>query len=298
MFSACPGRSGIVRGALLTGAFMGGFGVSANNAFANDGGLAMGGTPRLLKGHPSVRMACEVIRITVGEEKVSVDCDFTFQNDGLACTVRMGFPDEGEGASDPDEGEAADDILKLPPKTTFDTFRSYVSGKAVKTQLIRGDKPGKYWHVKTVQFPAHSVLKVRDVYTQPIGGGIAALQSGYTSNKMISYILHTGSSWHGAIGRSDVYVTFKRKGMSGPLTAQPIAKVSKEKDFTHLAVKHLDPNTVLWAGMRSGVPTVQGKTVHFTRTNWRPTEQDDLMVGFDYPEPKQTKTEPKKSASQ
>ena len=134
-------------------------------AQANDGGIAYGGSPGLLKGHPSVSMQSEVINITIMDKKVSVDCEFVFKNEGDACTVRMGFPDVGEGSYDPDE-ESGEEVMKTPPKTTFKSFVSYVNGKQVATELIRAKEEGQYWHSKTVNFPAHSTVKIRDVYIQ------------------------------------------------------------------------------------------------------------------------------------
>src|SRR4028118_808793 len=81
------------------------FSALALGALANDAGISFGGSPRLLKGHPSVAMASEVIVMTIDEEKVTVDCNFVFKNNGKATQVRMGFPDEGQGEDDPDEGE-------------------------------------------------------------------------------------------------------------------------------------------------------------------------------------------------
>ncbi len=59
-----------------------GFGCTPLSALANDGGISMGGTPRLLSGHPSVEMQSEVINMKVGDKQVEVECNFVFVNTG------------------------------------------------------------------------------------------------------------------------------------------------------------------------------------------------------------------------
>lgn len=245
-------------------------------ARANDGGIAYGGSPRLLSGHPSVSMQSEVITMRVGEANVTTDCRFVFRNSGKACTVRMGFPDQGDGAFDPDESneeQLGDDaaVMKTPPRTTFDSFVSYVNGKRVTTKLIRANKPGQYWHTKTVTFPAHSVTRIRDVYSQHI----PSQSDERGDHKRAAYVLHTGSSWRGPIGRSTVNVIFRRKCMPGTL----IARRTKIVD---------DVETVNWKKARfrdvyyigPAIPTVSGRTLCFTRTKWRPETKDDILLYF------------------
>ncbi len=256
--------------------------VSCSAASANDGGIAYGGSPRLLKGHPSVSMTSEVIRLSVGEESVKVDCQFVFTNHGTACKVRMGFPDEGFGADDPDE-EGGEDVMKTPPKTTFTSFHSFVDGKPVPTQLIRADKPGKYWHTKTVTFPAHAVVRIHDVYTQRIGGGIFSTGVQEGNVKQIGYILHTGASWHGAIGRSEIDVTFQDKAVQGNPKLIPLSRILKRPDGRDgRTIKGSVPamNTVVWKG--PGTPTVKGTTLQFVRTNWTPKSSDDIDLTYGY----------------
>lgn len=253
-------------------------------ASANDGGLAQGGSPRLLKGHPSVIMTSEVIHITVREAEITADCQFVFTNHGPACTARMGFPDEGTGMLDPDE-EAPPNFMKTPPRTTFRSFRSYVDGTLVPTHLIRADKPGKYWHAKQVYFPAHSVRRVRDVYTQETGGGVATLDYNTAHPKgaradQLGYILHTGSSWHGPIGRTEIDVTFACKAITGNLRPVPLQQATTNNDALEVTGAMMTANTIVWKG--PVIPKVKGKTLQFVRKNWRPTEHDDLELTYNY----------------
>lgn len=243
-------------------------------ASANDGGISFGGSPGLLKGHPTVLMRSEVIRMTVGEEVVTVDCRFVFENSGPACTVRMGFPDEGRGADDPDEDEPHN-----PPTGTFTSFRSYVDGHPVATQLIRAAARSRYWHAKTVVFPAHSRHVVRDVYTVTVGAQITPVNS---NAHQTSYILHTGASWHGPIGRTEVIVKFDRKRMTGPLAPQRVTAGQLRKSRGS-PVWGRD-----WSKQRNRVyyqgpsrPEVDGTTLRFLRSNWRPASKDDIYLVFD-----------------
>jgi hypothetical protein len=92
-----------------------------SHSFANDGGIAFGGSPGLLNGHPSVSMSSELIRIEVSKLELKADCTFVFVNHGPACEVRMGFPDQGLGALDPDEESL--NPAKSPPKNHFSVIR-------------------------------------------------------------------------------------------------------------------------------------------------------------------------------
>ena len=251
-------------------------------ARANDGGIAYGGSPKLLTGHPSVSMQSEVITMRIGAENVTTDCRFIFKNSGKACAVRMGFPDQGEGVYDPDENygsyEKESDVpaheipvMQTPPRTTFDSFVSYVNGRRVKTKLIRANIPGKYWHTKTVTFPAYSVTRIRDVYSQHIPDQ----NDERGSHKQVAYILHTGSSWHGPIGRSTVNITFHRRTMPGPLTARQTKIVDDLETVNWKKARFQD---VYYIG--PAVPTVSGRTLCFTRTNWRPGTKDDIRLFF------------------
>jgi hypothetical protein len=257
--------------------------VTAASAHANDGGIAYGGSPGLLTGHPTITMTSEKILLVVGEKAVRVECDFVFMNSGKACTVRMGFPDEGYGAFDPDEGNAEDNLMKTPARTTFTSFKSYVNGKQVVTKLIRADKAGKYWHAKTVQFAAHQVLKVRDMYTQRIGGGIVNVGDKGGSAQEVGYVLHTGASWHGNIGRSEVTVRFETSAQPEslvPLALKDVAVKHLGDDLSPTNVQKAPKGSIVWSG--PCVPTVVGKSLTFVRANWKPSKKDDIDLYYGY----------------
>src|SRR5262249_9573094 len=133
--------------------------------------------------------------------------------------VRMGFPDQGQGAANPDEDEEHN-----PPKGTFRSFESWVDGRSVKTKLIRAAHLGNFWHFKVVAFPANKQVSIRDRYTVNVG-----LSSSYGFPlHQTSYILHTGASWHGSIGHSEVNVLFQSKGVRAPIELKKLTWLPKK----------------------------------------------------------------------
>jgi hypothetical protein len=244
-------------------------------AHANDGAISYGGSPSLLSGHPSVTMQSEVVMMTIGKENVLVDCRFVFKNSGKKCSVRMGFPDRGEGGADPDESASGDWKTNLA-KSTFNWFKSYVDDQLVKTALIRGGGSGEFWHAKNVAFGAGQSRRVRDVYSVPVGGQIAPNGGGAFDET--SYILHTGKSWHGKIGRSEVIVKFARD-MKGKVLKPSWYRFS-ENTFDKVDWPSVRGSKVLYHGPDKA--QVSGLTMRFVRTNWEPEVKDDIWLAFSY----------------
>lgn len=244
--------------------------LTATACQANDTNLSYGGSPRALSGHPSVAMRSEVVRIDVGEKLVTVDCRFVFANSGPAQMVRMGFPDENEETT----GELNDP--KSPPTPSFNSFRSWVNGKQVKIALVKGATAGSVWHVKTVAFPAHAVVEVRDRYTVPVG---TSMSDAPIAVNEASYILHTGASWRGNIGRTEVDITFHRTDVGSPIDARPAETGNYATPTTWIPKPwRFSSRTVYYLGPCD--PIVNGRTLRFIRTNWRPTMRGDVLLKF------------------
>ncbi len=243
----------------------------------NDAALAKGGSPRLMHGQSSVRMVSERILVQVGAEKTTATCRFTFQNDGPVATIKMGFPDDGFGAADPEE-EMDPKIRAKPPKTgPMTSFRSWVAGKAVATRLERGEEAGEYWHTKTVNFPANFRIVVTDMYTLRESGAIVDMKGRSTSASYAGYVVRTGASWKGTIGRSEVVFELPNQ-VSSAISA---AKVSQqERMFT---VASFPKGAVVYSGMAT--PAVSGRRLTFIRTNWHPRAKDDIGLWFDFKKP-------------
>lgn len=242
----------------------------------NDGGLTMGGSPTLLKGHPTVSMASEVIRMTVSNTAVLTDCTFVFVNKGPACDVRMGFPDQGFGAEGPYEGTGPEEWDTVEIRSVFTWFKSWVNGKMVSCETVKGKNVGELYRAKTVHFPANGKVVVRDRYSMRPGGGIVADGDAYS--KETGYILHTGSSWRGNIGRSTIIVEFDAGSIKTPVSFQYSSNRRKDPGYFN---KFRKPKQgIICYGPSK--PSLKGRTLTFVRKNWRPTENDDISVQWGY----------------
>jgi hypothetical protein len=240
---------------------------------ADDGGISFGGSPHLLKGHATVSMKDEVVKMDVHDKQIKVDCKFLFHNSGPTCTVRVGFPDQGTGAAEPYQGDP------VPTKNlhaTFLTYESWVDGKKVSTVLIPTDDRSLYWHAKTVTFRGNSDCVIRDVYTLPPGAQVTNENGMY---QQTYYVLHTGSSWHGPIGRAEIIVNFEPNVVHAPINLKA-RKTIPDPDFAHLKWTALPEGTVIYEGFSQ--PKLDGNTLHFVRSNFEPTKNDDLHLYYAY----------------
>lgn len=245
-------------------AFLGLLAVCA--AHADNAALTSGGQPKMMDHHPTVRMESEAVKLTVHWDRVDTDCSFVFANDGPACVVNMGFPDFGLLAYSQKLTE---------PASMFTKYASYVDGKPVSTKLVLGQGPGEQWQTKKVAFPAHGKRLVREVYSTELGGvGVRPPIA------LASYLLHTGASWKGTIGKAVVTVTVAPDcDLTGPLDPLygTLQQSFREKGMARLR----KPNGVIVTGPCQ--PQVQGLTLTFVKENWRPTKNDDILVGFTMP---------------
>jgi len=241
-------------------------------AHADDGGISFGGNPHLLKGHATVAMKDEVVKMDVGEKIINVDCKFVFHNSGPACTVRVGFPDEGTGAAEPYQGEP----VPKHPKATFVTYESWVDEKKVKTELVPTNDRSLYWHAKTVTFKANSDCVIRDLYTLPPGGQVTNENGLY---QQTYYVLHTGASWHGPIGRAEIIVNFAPDLVTKPMIVKALSSMQKLRP-DEMKWSTFLPHTILYEGLSQ--PEVETNTLRFVRTNFKPTKQDDVHLYYGY----------------
>lgn len=242
---------------------------------ADDGGISFGGSPKLLKGHASVAMKDEVVTMDIHDELIKVDCKFTFHNAGDASTVRVGFPDEGQGAEEPYQGDDHRPTGKNL-KATFLSYESWVDGKKVPTELVPTNDRTLYWHAKTVNFKAKSDCLIRDLYTLPPGGQVTNENGLY---KQTSYVLHTGASWHGPIGRAEIIVNFDPKVLKGPIQLKALSSLPG-KSVYNLKWSTMPPGTVIYDGPCE--PKVEGNTLRFACTNLRPAKKDDVRLYYGY----------------
>ncbi len=254
-----------------------GFNVCLSNlpAHADDGGISFGGAPHLMGGHASVAMQDEVITMDVKEKAIDVDCKFLFHNSGPKCTVRMGFPDEGTGAAEPYQGED-----KVPTGSalhaTFTSYDSWVDGKKVPTKIISTSDRALYWHTKSVTFKAKSDCEVRDKYSLPPGAQVTSENGLY---QQTYYVLHTGASWHGPIGKAEIVVKFAPNTVPAPIELKAVSSLPGQS-IDHLKWSSLPPGTVIYSG--PSTPTLEGNTLRFVRTSFKPTINDDVHLYYGY----------------
>jgi hypothetical protein len=153
--------------------------------------VGVSGVIKPMESHPSIVLRSHVVKIKLAPAHADVDCTFVLHNTGKATRVLIGFPESGGG-----------DIVV--PKMGFRYFRSYVDGKRVQVRVQeqrRDVDPGGYfrWYLKRVRFGAGQTRVIRNVYRAPLG----AISTGHD---FFDYILTTGASWKGKIGRSDIIV--------------------------------------------------------------------------------------------
>lgn len=244
--------------------------------------ISSGGAVHQLQGGGTVSMKSETVRIKISAHVQEIDCNFNFENAGPECSVRVGFPDF-TNIPDLSNQETATNI-----RPSFLTYKCFVDGKETSTEFIAadddfgGNDDVKMWHASTVSFPSHSKVCIRTTYTQlsyisPTDGSSASC---HQFMKVTRYMLQTGASWRDPIERADIDVTF-----DAAVSAAPLRVVSVE-EMMNSGVKSAkrwwakaSPSTIAYSS--SGKPTIDGQTLHFTYTNFRPTEKDDLLFCYE-----------------
>ncbi|MBS1700187.1 MAG: hypothetical protein JST12_00880 [Armatimonadetes bacterium] len=239
-------------------------------ALADDGWVGNGGTPSTMGGkHPAIRMADETVTVHVGRERTTVDCLFHFVNDGDATTVKMGFPDYDSNREEASQG------------TVFKKYESWVDGKKTPCKF-EGSNDDGFWQTKMVSFGAKQKRTVRDRYIIETGAGF---QGGTYYLHYAGYILHTGNTWKGSIGRAEVDIDFDSKFLS-PAKLIPDeafnAKVHPENgEFNEKVLNDVmkrNRRTVFWSG--PGKPVLSNGHIRFVLTDFQPSEHDDIFLSF------------------
>lgn len=239
--------------------------------FADTAWIACGGSTHLMTENSTVSMKSEVVRINVGKHVSKVDAQYVFVNNGPACKLRVGYPDETNVPCFVKELRGA-----------FLSYRSYVNGKRVKTELVQGTgsefEEFGVWHAKYVDFPANTTLTMRDVYTVP-AGLVPIKYEDKVYAKTTYYVLRTASSWHGNIEQAHVYITFNRLAVPKRLDPQPAEKYEAIQNSGDIDPWKHNPGTVVYAAPVK--PIREGRTLHFLMNDIHPTEKDDIMVMYD-----------------
>lgn len=187
-----------------------------NTAKADDSSL-IGGTAGTV--YPiydtQVEMEEEIIDITVRDGCSFVSCQFFFHNTGDRTRLLMGFP-TGRHFEKPDkDSEGPEDEYE----TNLNWFRTFIHGKRVPVKIRSGLKPegnnlgGLYfsqWHTWKAALGKGERLKVVNKYwmvnTQPVLG---------SGSEQINYVLRSGSTWKGPIGKVTVRMKFEGYNAAG-----------------------------------------------------------------------------------
>lgn len=245
---------------------------------ADDAAMSFGGSPKILRGHPSVTMLYERVTIHVGRTSTTYDCTFKFKNTGPATSVRIGFPDRGFGANetaDSEEiGQAKEKGTIKRPYTMLEHFVSYVDGKRVETKLEGTQELAQSWHTKIVRFGAGESHVIRNKFAVTGSGGICA--AGMMLQD-VRYIINTGASWKGNIEKAVVDVVFDIPSMK-TIHALRATAISDKTAYDSMKWKTLPKNTVAYMGLGK----VQAKKNHliFEKSNFKPTKRDDIIVNY------------------
>jgi hypothetical protein len=181
-------------------------GADVVRAVADDGSVeTVGGAVRLMKPHSSIRMVSETVKARVRPGLAIVDCEFVMRNEGPTDTVLVGFPD---GVMGPYMGGGEEHEIE--------GFRSWVDGVEAKCQRVSAAEVqvapsavGSWW-TKLVVFPAGAVRRIRNHYAVSPSWHPSLLESEVDSiagERTFRYILWTGASWKGPIGRAEIAVT-------------------------------------------------------------------------------------------
>lgn len=162
--------------------------ISSSSILANDAAVSgIGGTVELMDEHPTVVMESERVEIGVKSDLVDVTTSFVFRNEGPPVQVKMGFPERGWGEA---------------RKPEFKSFEAWVDGKPVKVDTTAWEDTGvrwSRWRMKTVSFGFNQRREVANHYTASTG----RVTDG---SKFVTYILTTGKSWKGPVGKADVVI--------------------------------------------------------------------------------------------
>ncbi len=196
------------------------------SAGANDS-MIVGGTGGTVYAisNSDVEMEEEIIDILVKDGKTYVTCRFFFHNTGEKTTLMMGFPTEYYDYADEEtegDDEYIDDEDFDGPEdeyiTALNGFRTYVRGKRVPVKVKSGLKPEgnnidelyfPQWYTWKVTFDKGERVKVVNKYWAVNSGGSAH------DWEDINYILRSGSTWKGAIGKVTVRMRMRGYDPSG-----------------------------------------------------------------------------------
>lgn len=156
-----------------------------------------------------VEMEEEIIDIVVRDGCSYVTCQFFFHNTGESTDLLVGFPTQYPGGYESQEAldtEMAEEYFDEMYVTQLNWFRTFVDGERVRVSVKKGLVPEgnnteelyfPQWYTWRMHFAANERIKVVNKYwmENSFGG---------ESTEWISYILRSGATWKGPIGKITV----------------------------------------------------------------------------------------------
>ncbi len=181
------------------------------SASADDGTLGGTGITVFPIFDTDVEMEEEIIDIVVRDDCSYVTCQFFFHNTGESTNLLVGFPTQSPGECESQEelNEEMEDVYYAESHVTqLNWFRTFIDGKKVHVTLKKGLEPEgnnadalyfPQWYTWRMHFKADERVKVVNKYW---------LQNSYggENSELISYILRSGATWKGPIGKITVRI--------------------------------------------------------------------------------------------
>lgn len=187
-----------------------------NTAKANDA-MIVGGTGGTVYAisNSDVEMEEEIIDITVMNGRSYVSCQFFFHNTGDGTSLLMGFPTghRSEEPEDEDYEGPEDEYV-----TELNRFRTFIHGRKVPVEIKDGLKPEgnnkdelyfPQWYTWKVTFAANERVKIVNKYWMTNTSSLS-----YDWEE-INYILRSGATWRGTIGKVTVRMKFRGYNAAG-----------------------------------------------------------------------------------
>jgi hypothetical protein len=244
---------------------LGAVGLGLGHATAQSAALVWGGNPKVLSKESSVHMDSEKIKLKIGHTWTSVTCAFVLRNDGPACKVRIGFPDQGWGP----KADSDDEDAKLG------SFQAFVDGKKTTTEPVSGEEGGAsiVWHERTIPFTRHQTRYILDQYKVRTGTAIA---SGNIPIHEVAFLMHTGSSWKGPIKKVNVVAEFDEDLVPDDITAEPARQLHVKWATDYDGWDQVSRGTVYYHAFAR--PSVDGTTLTFDAHNLQPSARSDIYL--------------------
>jgi hypothetical protein len=230
--------------------------LSLNAVQADDGSssLISGGASVAVTPHPSVRMVREEVQVQLYPDKALVHCQFIFKNDGKACSVKMGFPEEKQASGDTGK------LFRMWG------FKSWVDGTLVQTrrvQMVRGHQNAfnsyQALYLKEVSFKSGQVRTVVDEYTTELGD-MGWIFSPYCEYRLFTYVLKTGATWKGSIGEAEIKVDYSHLPFLYHVKPELAGSVRRGKSLIWI-LKNIEPKEDVSIILEKRGPKLNGKTI-------------------------------------